>query len=276
MSIPTDYEARPSLELLELLLAAPGYDDDSWDVISLLRNRGQREVFERALEVLSDPDPDKRTLAADLLAQFGDAESDIRRECFPPLRLLLTSERHPRVLDSAAIAFLHNKDPQAIPHLLALRSHAWPMVRLAVTRALAHQDERADVVTGLLDLCRDSSPDVRDWATFGLGTLMEADTPEIREALLERAEDSDFETRGEALLGLAKRGAPGALGLVIDALEAEVVGALAIEAAWELGSAGVADAELWSALVALASWWDVNEDLLAQAISACEPGSSAD
>src|SRR5262249_16743405 len=55
---------------------------------------------------------------------------------------------------------------------------------------------------------------VRDWATFGLGQLIERDTPKLRAALLVRLEDPDEKTRIEAVRGLARRGGrrpPGAL-----------------------------------------------------------------
>ncbi len=51
----------------------------------------------------------------------------------------------------------------------------------------------------------DADADVRNWATFGLGSLSEANTKEIRAALWARVDDPHDETRGEALLGLARR-----------------------------------------------------------------------
>ncbi len=58
----------------------------------------------------------------------------------------------------------------------------------------------------LIELSADSDFDVRNWATFGLGTLIDLDTPEIREALRQRLDEEDDELRGEAFVGLAKRG----------------------------------------------------------------------
>ena len=58
----------------------------------------------------------------------------------------------------------------------------------------------------LIALSADADADVRDWATFALGTLAAADTPELREALAARVEDADEDTRLEAVHGLALRG----------------------------------------------------------------------
>src|SRR5205085_11156490 len=73
-------------------------------------------------------------------------------------------------------------------------------------------------------------------ATFALGTLCDADGPEIRMVLLQRLSDEDRETRGEAMLGLARRGDSGATVAIARELEAEDVLCLAVEAAEHLAS----------------------------------------
>ena len=61
-------------------------------------------------------------------------------------------------------------------------------------------------IYGLIGLSADQDQDVRDWATFGIGSMIETDIPEIREALVARLTETDSEIRGEALVGLARRG----------------------------------------------------------------------
>jgi hypothetical protein len=83
--------------------------------------------------------------------------------------------------------------------------------------------------------------------------------------LFERVNDEHFDTRSEALIGLARRGDDRAVGPVLAALRAKVVGKLAIEAAGLLGRK-----EFLPALRDLRSWWDVDEDLLEESIQRCE------
>lgn len=57
----------------------------------------------------------------------------------------------------------------------------------------------------LILLSKDKDSDIRDWATFGIGTQLETDTKTIQEALWGKVNDKDESTRFEAIFGLAKR-----------------------------------------------------------------------
>ncbi len=112
------------------------------------------------------------------------------------------------------------------------------------------------------------NPEVRSWATFYLGVQCNVDSERVREFLFDRIADTHEETRGEALVGLAKRKDERASMLIRNELESDDVSLLAVEAAEEL-----ADEELLSALESLRSWWDVNDELLQDAIKACKSNS---
>ena len=70
----------------------------------------------------------------------------------------------------------------------------------------------------LIELTSDPEPGIRDWATFALGTLSPQNTEVLRDALAARLDDSDDDTRIEAVHGLALRGDARALDAVLDLL----------------------------------------------------------
>src|SRR5688500_5450727 len=81
-----------------------------------------------------------------------------------------------------------------------------------------------------IELSRDSDAEVRDWATFALALRDEDDEVTAR-ALLDRIDDPDFDTRCEALWGLARRRDERGLQPLVDALQREAISSLLIEAA---------------------------------------------
>jgi len=93
----------------------------------------------------------------------------------------------------------------------------------------------------LIALSVDADADVRDWATFGLGSLLELDTPELRAALEARLADESADVRDEALVGLAQRGDARMCDRIRAELVRDSVGILAVEAAAALGDRRCAD-----------------------------------
>lgn len=161
---------------------------------------------------------------------------------------------------------------EALAFTVAHAEHPDPDVRLAVARALPSVagpewlDLAHPAVTTLMLLTSDEDADVRDWATFGLGTQVKVDGAAVRQCLLARADDSHEDTRAEAIAGLARRHAPGITRRIREALCADTVGRLTVESACALG-----DPSLAEPLAALANWWDVDVDLLEDARRRCDP-----
>lgn len=129
---------------------------------------------------------------------------------------------------------------------------------------LTLEDEKSIQV--LIELSEDEDEDVRNWATFGLGSQIEVDTKEIRDSLFKRLDEEDDEIRGEALVGLSVRKDKRVLDPLLKELTGEWVGVLVVEAAGELG-----DQKLCRSLKDLEAWWDIDKDLLKSAITACCP-----
>jgi HEAT repeat protein len=83
----------------------------------------------------------------------------------------------------------------------------------------------------LIRLSSDDADEVREWATFGLGTILSLDTPEVRSALFARLDDTSAIVRDEALVGLARRRHHGVVERVAKRLRGDGVGSLVFRAA---------------------------------------------
>ena len=101
-----------------------------------------------------------------------------------------------------------------------MRKHPDPGVRSAVTNGL-HATERPDGIDTIIELMNDPDDNVRDWATFALGTQCDLDSPFVRDALRKQLNDSFENVRDEALSGLARRRDPETLRLLVQRLNAD-------------------------------------------------------
>lgn len=194
-------------------------DDARWELITALHFRGTRDVFEAARNLTKSVNPDERCLGVDILAQLGIPERSFPNEVCDILLELLKSERDADVLQSACTAFGHNKDFHVVEPLARLWSHPSADVRYAVVFGLLGQEDEF-AIQALIELSADADDDVRNWATFGLGDMIDLDTPEIRETLFRCVDDSFDAVRGEALKGLAKRHDDRAIEPLVRELEA--------------------------------------------------------
>lgn len=264
MSGPSEFcgDARSTVELVQIALNEFS-DDAAWQAVTVLHWRGTQEVLEHARQLAQSRCNRERRLGADILGQLGIPDRTFPVECTDILFRMLSVEEEAEVLPSILIALSFQNCSGEISRVIRFSDHSEPEVRHAVVLALGSA-ECPDAVASLLHLSRDVDSDVRDWATFTLGTLFETDTPQIRDALCERLTDPDTDTRGEALLGLARRKDS----RVIDALKAELgsdcVGTCVVEAA-----EAIASPELQQYLVNLRQWWDADLLLLERAITAC-------
>jgi HEAT repeat protein len=118
---------------------------------------------------------------------------------------MLQSETNPRVVVAVAFALGHQHDARAVPELVRFAEHPEADVRYAVVHGLMGQLAPLAIAT-LIRLTEDPEAKVRDWATFALGSQIDLDTREIRDALIARLDDPDEATRAEAIDGLSRRG----------------------------------------------------------------------
>jgi len=244
-------------ELFEACLAGDRDDEAAWRAVTALHLLGTREVLDKAVELTKSADAARRARGADILGQLGvrpgAASASFVAERLQALLRLLNGESDPEVLRSVIVALGHLREPAGLRAILPYSEHPDEDVRQAIAFALPGGLEDADVIETLLRLMRDSDSDVRDWATFGLGTQSEADSSAIRDALFDRFEDEDRDTRAEAVVGLAKRQDLRTLPVILDELEREVYGVLYEEAAAHLLGLDGAKPEGWE------SWRYVEE-----------------
>jgi HEAT repeat protein len=206
------------------------YDDETpWEAVYELRRRGGDEVFRLAVTYSRSEEPLRRARALDVLGQLkaGQAPEPAHLDESAAIAISSLNDPSPRVRESAAWALAHLGGNLAISTLIGLRNHADPQVRHAAAFGLAGS-ERPDAISTLIDLTSDEDDEVRNWATFGLGNagaeagpparLGTLDSPDIRDALRRRLVDSFPEARDEAIWGLARRGDPAALQLLLDRL----------------------------------------------------------
>lgn len=265
-------------EIMAKALREDADSDAYWEYVRELRKRGKQPVFERAAALCSTTDAPSRRLGLDILAQLGYEVGQPFHEQTLPIAMRLASDPNASVRASAVSALGHQWDVRALPTLLQRRFDSDPDVRWAVAQAIPNvtsSPPEAEAVAALLELMRDTDSDVRDWATFGIGSLLEVDGDDIRQGLRDRLDDPDGDTAGEALVGLARRRDSGILERVRGLLSESTVGNLTVEAAAEL-----ADSTLLPELERLrATGWSARDprgSLLETAIAASQRSILAD
>jgi HEAT repeat protein len=249
-----------------------------WDAVGELQKRGTREVFEILSELCGRREPDARQIGLDVLGQLGYERGRPFLTESLPIALKLVGDTEQVVRQSALAALGHLGDPQGLPALLKHMADPDAGVRLVVAQAMPSvltDPPQPEGVGALIHLSDDPDPQVRDWATFGIGSLLEVDSQEIRHALIRRLDDPEGDTAGEALVGLARRRDREMVARVRVLLDGEGVGNLTVEAAGEL-----ADPSLLPSLERLedAGWaeGDPRGWLLDEALRACREGRPID
>ena len=224
-------------ELLEKAATAAkrdlsGESEERWSFIRELHRRGDPSILAAAAQWCTSPDGQLRCLGADVLAQLGFLASYPYAVESASILVALLVDVDEKVVSSALFALGH-LGVGNLEAIARLATHECADVRYAVASCLGTRDEPLARET-LVALSADNDSDVRDWATFGLGTLSAVDSAAIREALVARLSDSDDDVRGEAMRGLATRADTRAVPAILEELTRHEVMDLAIEAAGDL------------------------------------------
>lgn len=244
--------------------------DNFEESLALVHYRGGEEEFQIGKSYLGSKDPVDRVLGADILAQLGWQDRTYLNES---VRLLISAlkDKDEFVVYSACCALGHRCDPSAIPHIVELSNSPSATIRYGVVSALLGQDCK-EAIDVMITLSSDTDRDVRNWAMFGLGSQIELDTIDIREALFVGTSDSDSEIREEALVWLAERDDERVIDLLLNEWRnSDDLGILSLEAAER-----AANTRLYAELLLFQEAIDFHGDMqfssqLQRAIDACQP-----
>lgn len=194
-----------------------------WLNISELRKRASPALFEQCILLTKSDVQKERMIGVNILSQLSSPPTfrPYSKKVIVHFLNLLKVEKTPLVLMSILYGIGHNNEnlvqDKAIKCIANYRTNENDCVREGVVAALLGIDN-AIAVNALIELSRDKCSHIRDWAVFGLGSLIETDTTEIREALYARIYDKHKDTRYEAILGLARRNDPKVKDVIIQEL----------------------------------------------------------
>jgi hypothetical protein len=255
----------PTHELVRV--AVDSFDAEAGRLaIASLHFRAERDTLEAARLLCESRNAIERAVGADILGQLGVPERAFPEEQFRILDTMAKSETDARVLNSVVVALGHLADARAVPVLVSLAQHESPVVREGVAFGLSGVTF-GPAVDASIELSRDVEGSVRDWATFGLGltlTSLERLVAQVRDALRDRLNDTDDDTRTEALRTLAEHKDERVVDAILRALESDEFASTALEAVLDFPSRVFVPR-----LIALRATDRCEHELLNRALAAC-------
>ena len=198
----TNYKTEKIFERLLTNKSKENY----WKYISELRKRKTDEIFKKSVLLTKSESAKERMIGTDVLAQFGFPRRH-KKEIINLFFQLLKSESDKKVISSILYGIGHNNEKltnRQVEFLCSFRTHKSVYVKHSLVSALS-TIEKDKAIDTLIKLSNDTDPDIRDGATFGIGSQVKTDHKKIRTALWDRISDNDQGTRFEAISGLARR-----------------------------------------------------------------------
>ncbi len=182
-------------------------DKTYWDNIGVLRNRTNKETFNRCVELTKSEKSKERQIGIDILAQLGIPPRPFIKETMKLCFELLEIEKEPKVIMSLLYSIGHNNqflNNSQIETLCSLKKTDNKLIKDGLFFSLLAVND-TNAINTLIFLSNDKLSHIRNWATFGIGTQTERNNKKIREALWNRVNDKHQETKLEAIIGLVNR-----------------------------------------------------------------------
>ena len=180
--------------------------ENYWKYVSELRKRKTDEIFEKSVLLTKSDSVKERILGINVLSQFGFPRLH-KKEIVKLFFELLKSQTDKGVISSIFYGIGHNNEKltnKQVEFLSSFRTHKSVYVKYSLVSALSTIEKDIAIDT-LIKLSSDRDSDIRDWATFGIGSQIDTDNEKIRTALWNRISDKDEGARFEAICGLAQR-----------------------------------------------------------------------
>lgn len=207
-----------------------------WELISALHDRDPAEVWALIAPLATSDDVRLQQLVPDVLQRLGHEAQPLASQTLGLFAQMLGASAAPELIASIASACVDFHDPDVVRMLVPHAGHSDAAVREGVLHAV-RRSSKAEAINALISLSTDAVEDLREWATFALGSQLPlVDAPEIRAALAARLTDPHEATRDEAVIGLGLRGDARALGPLRAQLERGFSGLALFEAARALAS----------------------------------------
>lgn len=201
-------------KLLSRVLSAKT-DKAYWNTIHEIRGRASDSLYAQCMELVRSEHPAECAAGITILSQFYrlnkrkkyGVEYPYRKEVLRLFLGMLAAATDSSVLAALLYGIGDNNSyikPREIDLLLPFISAQEIIIRRAAVSALTGI-QTMKAIRGLIMLSKDRYSDIRNWATFAIGTQTDVDNADIRKALYARCTDSHHDTRMEAIYGLAKR-----------------------------------------------------------------------
>tara|TARA_R110002051_G_scaffold324862_2_gene424204 strand:- start:11 stop:823 length:813 start_codon:yes stop_codon:yes gene_type:complete len=207
-------------------------DKTYWNNISELRKRANDDVFNQAYKQAKSQIDKKKIIGIDVLAQLGFDPRFRQEETIKLYFELLEEKQNDDVLFSLFFGISHNNEKltnNQVLQLIKFKNSKNNDVRYSLVSAISGVDNPKAIET-LIELSEDNFSSIRNWATFGIGTLCEKNNDRIIQALWNRIKDKHQETKLEAIVGLANRNQVAIKEQIIEELKSGEYGTLLFDA----------------------------------------------